>query len=261
MAKKIFQKWSPAKRAVSKFKARHRLHTFVSPEKTDIVIAGFPKSGNTWMQSILSGLQCGVDASVASDTIIQDLVPDLHVNRVGRRHSGMMFFKSHHMPRADFRKVIHLVRDGRDVLVSYYHFRRALGYKGSMRELMFEDNALYRDWRTHAKQWIENPYDAEYMLLRYEDLLANPEHEFSRICQFAGLTVDTDRMKDVVRWSNFKSLRQKEDRIGGDNPDWPKEHNFFRRGKRGSYLDEMDGETLDEFLNLNAETMETLGYS
>ena len=33
-----------------------------------------------------------------------------------------MYFKSHHRPKAEYRRVVYLIRDGRDAMMSYYNF-------------------------------------------------------------------------------------------------------------------------------------------
>src|ERR1700728_3872206 len=79
----------------------------------DIVVAGYPKSGNTWMQYLLAGLRFGIDVRLAPDSLVQELIPDMHSKRFYKRHLAPMFFKTHQLPKREFRRVIYLVRDGR----------------------------------------------------------------------------------------------------------------------------------------------------
>jgi hypothetical protein len=78
----------------------------------DIFVVGYPKSGNTWMQYLLAGLGCGIDARLAPDSLVQELIPDMHSNRFYRRHLTPMFFKTHQLPQRQFRKVIYLSGTG-----------------------------------------------------------------------------------------------------------------------------------------------------
>src|SRR5207253_2761977 len=92
----------------------------------DVVVVGYPKSGNTWFQILLAGAVFGVDTTVAPPGLVSQLVPDLQSRRSYRRLTTPMFFKSHDLPRPEFRRVVQLLRDGRDVMVSYVHHLRAI---------------------------------------------------------------------------------------------------------------------------------------
>jgi hypothetical protein len=87
---------------------------------SDMFVAGYPKSGNTWVQYMMAGVLFGVDTRLAPDSLIQDLVPDVYFKRFYRRYLSSMFFKTHDLPKPNYRKVIYFVRDGRDVMVSYF---------------------------------------------------------------------------------------------------------------------------------------------
>ena len=82
----------------------------------DVFIVGYPKSGNTWYQNLVSGLVFGCNPAVTSDHVIQELVPDVHSKKFFRRFGDRAFFKSHHLPRREYRHVVYLLRDGRDAM-------------------------------------------------------------------------------------------------------------------------------------------------
>src|SRR5437762_10919798 len=96
---------------------------------TDIFVVGFPRSGHTWFQNLIAGVVFGVDPEFAHDSLIQDLVPDVHYKHVFKRHGPTAYFKSHALPMKEYRRVVYLLRDGRDAMVSYWHFLSALSQK------------------------------------------------------------------------------------------------------------------------------------
>src|ERR1700736_1114533 len=157
-------------------------------DSQDIFIAGYPKSGNTWVQNLVAAVVFGVDPQLAPDNLIQDLVPDVHSCRYYRRYSTPTYFKTHDLPRPEYRRVIYLLRDGRDVMVSYYHHLRALNGDGiDFQEIVRTGKHLTPSkWHEHVNAWRSNPFEAEMLTVKYEDLLENPIQELRRVCHFAG---------------------------------------------------------------------------
>jgi len=228
----------------------------------DIFIAGYPKSGNTWMQNLLSGVAFGLDASLVSDSLVQDLVPDVHAKGFYRRYREPMFFKTHWLPRPEYRRVIYLLRDGRDVTVSYYHHLQAAGSPYSLSDLVEHGSGLFPcRWHEHVEAWAENPYDAEVLTVRYEDLKAAPLTELRRICDFARDQFSDQRLLKAIESSSFASMRAKEKRWGWDKArHWPTNRLFVRRGEVGSYRDEMPGPIQEAFLKIARNALQTNNY-
>src|SRR5205814_8352088 len=135
------------------------------------------------------GVVYNLDPEYLSDFLILDLVPDVHSCRYYRRHQTPMFFKTHHLPRAEYRRVIYLLRDGRDVMVSYYHHLRALNCDAvDFFEIVRTGRQLSPSkWHDHVNAWRSTPFQADILTVRYEDLLENPVKELGRICEFAGI--------------------------------------------------------------------------
>jgi len=228
----------------------------------DVFIVGYPKSGNTWMQNLVAGIVYGVDPQYAPDTLIQELVPDVHYKRYYKRFRTPMFFKSHHLPRLEYRRVVYLLRDGRDVMVSYFHHLRAIKGKEINFLNMIRDGVdhSFGKWHEHVEAWLSNPYNADMIVIKYEDLKEDAVGQLQRFCQFVGLNRSTSFLERVARGASFENLRKKEVLYGYDNPQWPHKQPFVRRGRVGSYKDEMPKEVLEVFLAQANETLKRLGY-
>jgi len=136
----------PLRRIVNaQINQRIRLFTETIPisefSDDDIFVVGYPKSGNTWFQNILASLIYGVNPELTPDSVIQDLIPDVHYKCYYRRYRNSVVFKSHSFPRPDYRKVIYIVRNGRDVMVSYFHYLKILRERQG-RDISFEQILL-----------------------------------------------------------------------------------------------------------------------
>jgi hypothetical protein len=230
----------------------------------DVFIVGYPKSGNTWMQNLLSGLIYGLAPEYLPPILLEEqIIPDVHRHRYYRRFGTPMYFKSHYLPRPEYRRVIYLLRDGRDVMVSYLHYLRAFEHQ---EEIEFSDmvrtarNLFPCKWHEHVTAWQSNPYRVEMMTLKYEDLLVAPVQQLLRISEFLSITRPMSLIESVIEKSSFASMRTKEKGFCRGNPMRERDKFFVRRGVSGSYKDEMPQQVLDLFLADATDALRAVGY-
>jgi hypothetical protein len=175
-----------------------------------------------------------------------------------------MFFKTHNLPKPEYKRVIYLVRDGRDVMVSYFHHLRAI-----MQEKI-DFMAMVRDgqglfpckWHEHVQAWDANPYNAEQIVIKYEDLKQDTLTILTQVCDFAQVKRDQTFLQQVINKTEFVKLqaKEREGRMFFANQAWPETQSFFRRGIVGSYKDEMPPDILEVFLKDASPLLTTLGY-
>lgn len=234
--------------------------TSLSPN--DVFVIGYPKSGNTWVQILIAIIMFGVDLDCVPFGVILDIVPDLSARNYFRRHSNPMFFKHHALPAPEYKRVVYLLRDGRDVMVSYKHYREVLDRKEyDFSAFVSPDNPLWPcHWQQHLEAWAANPYGADIFQLRYEDLLADPVEQLRKLCAFAGVSRSDARLQAAVDATSIQALRKKEATEGNLDPAYKSSKPFFRRGTVGSHADEMPAEALKIFLDQAAPTLRRFGY-
>lgn len=223
----------------------------------DIFLFGFPKSGTHWLQTLVACIQYGLDLDCAPLHLITNVVPGIGVNHYYRRYRTPMAFKGHELPAPIYQRVVYLIRDGRDALASRAYHRTALRQK--------QDPWQIRDkfgtWHEHVEAWLSNPYDAEMLVIRYEDLKSNGHAELQRICEFLGEDRSDAFLDSLYRKASIETLREKETHEGHTLQGWPRDKPFYRRGEVGSYQDEVPGEVLAAFLAVATPTLERCGYS
>ncbi len=223
-------------------------------------VASFPRSGNTFLRIALLRLY-GIRTSVVYD--VDGVAERLGRDLVGseerpaslaemRADTATHFIKTHRRRDDDVDasdRVIHLVRDGRDALVSWARqhseqdpaqFESALGAM-----IDSTDERGTGSWGANVLSWLEHP-EANRVLLRYEALIADPA---ARANEIVATVMPGVQQIDGAVIPSFTELHQ----IDGL---------FFRRGVAGSHGDEMPEALLQRFWAGagNRAAMQVLGY-
>jgi hypothetical protein len=212
------------------------------------------------MQYLIAGVTLDLNPRLAPDSLVQSLVPDVHATKFYKRFGTPTFFKTHHLPQPEYRRVIYLVRDGRDAMVSYFHFLAALRGAPDFLKLVTTGESLFPcRWHEHIEAWLANPHGAEIMIIRYERLKEDILGELKRICQFAGLERDQSMLERIAQNSTFAALSERERKLGWQDA-WPKDKAFVRRGIVGSFRDEMPEAVLKAFTEVSMPALKRLDY-
>jgi hypothetical protein len=232
----------------------------------DYVMVGYPKSGNTWMQNLLACILYGIDGYHLPDHITQEIIPDLDYKVFYKRMSNVMAFKTHDLPKAHFKNIIHLVRDPRDVMASYFAMVSGKGGKTTIEKMVMEgDQLLFGTWWDHMKAYKANQPKCRMLTVRYEDLISNTAAELRRIINFMGIDRDNDLIDRVLRGNSIATMKMKERHFGFDKRSihkdkWVKGASFVRNGKAGSGKKELSPEVLDYIILRSEEYMKDYSY-
>ena len=195
------------------------------------------------------------------DSVVQLLVPDVQHCAQFKRHRTPTVFKTHHLPRPEYKRVINIVRDGRDVLCSYRHFNDAFGQSYTFDQMIESNRGMpFGSWQQHVQDWLENPHDADVLLVRYEDLKTSGTETLAEIAAFLDLQADEDQLHQLIAGTSVKKMQRREKRFGWDNDRWPTDVPFVRRGIAGGYLDEMTADEICLFEKQASGALEALGY-
>ena len=216
----------------------------------DLFICSFPKSGNTWVRFILAFSR--YTNSEINFRNIDSFVPDIYsaTDSVNEARSPRLI--KVHWPWFDFYpKTVYIVRDYRDVALSYYHYQTALGeFKGSFSEYIKTgiDRTVFGLWSDHvlAAYKFKEQYSERIIILRYEDLLNDTASSIAKLIAFAGSANDVD-VKWIEEQCSFLNLQNSE-RMKGSAFNDKTGRPFFREGKSGGWRTVISPEDHSELL-------------
>ena len=217
-------------------------------------------------------------------------------NRINQQNDSLRFLKTHNIfgkfknhPFTDGKNTlasIHIVRDPRNVITSiknhfnmaeYNNAKKFLFKKGQVLTLSEKEKEKFinRDkhslpqiigsWKTHYLSW--KSMKKNYLLIKYENLIKNPEDEFTKIANFLGKLFKNNFRKEVIddaiKLSSFDKLEKMEQEHGfvesATNQDGTKQK-FFYLGAKNDWRKMLNKKLIEE-INIEFENeMKELGY-
>jgi sulfotransferase family protein len=196
----------------------------VRPDDTFIV--SYPRSGNTWTRFLVANLLHPQEAATFAN--IERLVPDAEAqsSRYMRRIPSPRTIKSHSYFDPRYPRVIYIVRDPRDVVLSYYDFSRKYRHFDDSYPLEryigdFATGHLisagWGTWGENVASWVfARGARPGFLLLRYEDMKERPERELTRIAKFLGIVPSPELLQTTLDRSSADRMREMEKTQGKD---------------------------------------------
>jgi len=268
-------------------------------------IASYPKSGNTWMRSLLANLildeadplplkriseVCPSEPTeIWFRPFVQGKVSDLAPKEVAALrvraqeravslNKNVIPMKTHSYLGEDCGQpifsmkatfgAVYIIRDPRDVVISAAdHFGISID---EMVEKMIDPLAtcapmpgvivheLQSSWSNHVESWTKWNHPGIFTV-RYEDLLADPLDQFSRVARHFGISTDKARVKKAIDFSSFKQLQKMEAEQGFVERSLHSER-FFRSGRSGGWRDKLTPDQVARIESDHAVQMKRFAY-
>lgn len=239
-------------------------HCLVRTHSTDRYITSFPRSGSTWLRSILAGI---IDprSGWEFDTFNR-LLPGVSGRNLPRVWAldHPRIIHSHTLFRKRIPKAVYLVRDGRDSLISLYHF------------IITRNNRVmpFSEWfdlyckRWYGPRWDENveswigvgrkTLGSNLLIKKFETLKSDPEKTIQEITDFLDLPTPPGIIARALEMTSLQKAIEREIRVVGpiSNPD----AKFYRGGKSGQWQEYLEKRQYERFMRLSNKALALAGY-
>ncbi|XP_064625134.1 sulfotransferase 1A1-like isoform X2 [Lineus longissimus] len=200
-------------------------------EKSDILLASYPKTGTTLTQEITYLCRHDGDTDKANQTFNYIRTPYLD-NAWPDHTNGLTLFKKTEHPRllkthlpfeympeqilSKGIRCIYVMRNPKDTLVSYYYFYKSTSSFGKFPglwsdffEMFLLNNLCYGNLIDNYLSWWEHRDKPNILFLFYEDLLRFPKREIKKIAAFCDRPdmpdATIDKITEATSFKNMKS--------------------------------------------------------
>jgi len=279
-----------------------------------IWIASYPKSGNTWVRSLLSAFLYTDNGAFTFDLLdkikqfpskqyfkffmkdFKDIkkVSDYWIaaqDRINLFNEEVVFLKTHSAlctlennsftNKKNTKAVIYVVRDPRNVITSISNhyskdISRSSDFIFNKKQMLVGEEwggkdfgiaTVLGNWSEHYKSW-KNIKFAPSKIIKYEDLIANPENTFISILNFLKNFMDIDinkkKITNVINSCSFEALSDKEEKDGfseaATHKISGKKLKFFNLGKKNDWKNLLDPTLEKKIRNEFFKEMKDLGY-
>lgn len=219
----------------------------------------------------------GYDVDCLSEQEIERVMPE--VVRWHSKHAGARsFHKIHDILQPEFvleahtKLAIYLIRNPLDVCVSFAHFRGQSDYDSTIealgnpqQKIAFNTSSFpsqfpqfTSSWSRHVASWTEHA-SFPVLVVRYEDMLAQPMRTFANIVAEIGLEFEATDIEAALALSSFEALKAQEQSEGfSERPHTAK--SFFRSGRAGAWSEELTADQMRRLINDHKEQMRRFGY-
>lgn len=239
----------------------------------DIFLVSYFRSGSTWSRFLFGSFIH--DGEPITFSNLNRFVPSIQEvpDRVLRRLPRVM--KSHECFDPRYPHVIYIVRDPRDVAVSFYYYNLKTlilpeGYPLDefVPRFLAAKVVGYADrvgsWQDHVLSWVRlRQGSPNFRLVRYEDLLADPARELTNVADILRIKPTPERLERAISRSSathMRSLEEKQSKAWETTKHTRQDIRFVREAKSGGWQTKLSPWAVEQIERAWGTTMQELGY-
>lgn len=257
---------------------------------SDVIVASYPKAGTTWTQEMVWLIGNDLDFEGAKEhldkrfphfelcTVVdfQKMKDKLGATRpdfVGdslnfiKNLSGVRYIKTHLpyclLPKQILNglkkpKIIYVMRDPKDVCVSYYHHGRLIqGWRANFQDfskVFLSDKIMFGSFWKHVLGFWNQRHCDNVLIITYEEMKRDLLSVIKTVAKFLKKDLPEEKIPQLLDHLSFESMKNnravnQQDKIESrmKHKLVPEKGSFMRSGQAQKYKDEMSTELIEQF--------------
>ncbi|XP_022902177.2 luciferin sulfotransferase-like [Onthophagus taurus] len=280
------------------FITKERIEDF-EVRNEDIWVTSYPKAGTTWTQEMVWLIANDLDyegAKVDLDyrfpfiemncllTSLKDKSHDLYTEtlkscvshdmiKLLNETPGRRMIKTHlpwyFLPRQitnGFKtpKIIHVMRDPKQVAISYFHHNATITplFEGNLDDfidLFIEGKVLSGDYFKVVQSYWKNRDLPNLLIITYEEMHKDLKAVIKKVCKFLEKNYDEEEIDKLADHLSFQKMRANE-AVNKHNLPKPGGVEFIRKGMTDSYKSELSEEMINKLNKWIDDNVKDLPY-
>jgi estrone sulfotransferase len=236
-------------------------------DRNDVMVASYPRSGNTWLRFLLTKILTGKSAGFDNiNKVITEI--GIHRDALPLLPGEGRLIKTHELYRPTYKRAIYLVRDVRDVLLSQYSREKELGlvwwgdFDGYIREFLKGTVNGFGPWQQHIPNWLDSPLAqrGDLLMIKFADMRHDTQGKLEEILDFLGLDVDREIIAEAIADNTVDKMRARENRAQTLHKSDREEGRFVRKGSVMGWREKLTEPQLELIEQYAGETLTRMGF-